>query len=142
MVNQRCLMAGDVAYLLAKVTLVVALVALAASCTPKLQSLREDLTPAQRVYAARGELNIALRQAVAYGAQPECSQTVVVGCHDPGVLKAVLEAGGQADDAISDAETIVAAPGSDDAALLYLNTARAALGRISDLLAQPEEAGA
>jgi hypothetical protein len=47
----------------AGVAALAVVVALLAGCTPRhtIQSMRQDLTPAQRVYAVRGEFNIALR---------------------------------------------------------------------------------
>jgi hypothetical protein len=49
------------------------------------------LTPEQQIFKLANEVNIAFEPAVAYAMQPKCSATVVVACHDPKVVKVLLQ---------------------------------------------------
>lgn len=48
------------------------------------------LTPEQRIFKLANEVNIAFEPAVAYAQQPKCSDTMIVACHDPEVVKIFL----------------------------------------------------
>lgn len=114
------------------VVALVFLVATLAGCA----STQSDLTPAQRVYALQSELDAVLNEVETYAAQPECSEAVAVACHDPDVLAALVDAAGDADTALDEAEAVVRSAGGDREPVVYINAARAALGRISTLLVE------
>lgn len=75
----------------------------------------EELTPATQVYVLKDQFDTQLDMLKAYAAQPACSATVVVGCHDPKVVDRLAQLAAEVDAALDLAEASVFS-GSDDAA--------------------------
>ena len=61
------------------------------------------LTPEQRIFKLANEVNIAFEPAVAYAQQPKCSDTMIVACHDPKVVKIFLRLREEANAALATA---------------------------------------
>lgn len=94
------------------------------------------LTPGQQIYQLQLQLDAVLTEVELYAAQPPCTDTVIVACHDPDALAVVVEGLGDADLALDQARTAVEAGGSAATVTLYANIARAALERATRELAK------
>ena len=66
------------------------LVLAACSVTPVRSGLTEteqaSLTPEQQLFVAEADYLVNKADFVAYAEQPRCTETLVVGCHDPAVV--------------------------------------------------------
>lgn len=49
------------------------------------------LTPGQTIFKLANEVNLAFDPAVKYAQQPKCTATRAIECHDPGVVKIMLQ---------------------------------------------------
>lgn len=87
----------------------------------------EAQTPQQRLFAAQGEFNIALRTALVYTSQPPCSGTVLIGCHKPEVKAGIVESSKKAHDALKTAKAALATAQAADRVTAAAHLTRAML---------------
>jgi len=102
------------------------------------QAEKESLTPAQSIFKLAGEVNIAFEPAVAYASQPKCTPTNVLRCHDPEVVKVLLQLREQANVAFA-----IARGNPDAAAIAVLaNAIRLVLAELQTELLKTKTQGA
>ena len=97
-----------------------------------------DLSPQLQVYQLQRQLDDSIAEIEVYAAQPECTDAVVVACHDPEAVDYAVMAAKEADSALDQAEAAVRAGGTDVA--VYIDLARSALARIALYIAAKEAA--
>lgn len=97
---------------------------------------KAQLTPAQRVYALKGEYDILLGQVIAYARQPECSEVLAIACAEPEIVATSAVFARQADDALDTAELAVRT--DDLASANYAAVARMLVARLSAYLITKE----
>ena len=107
------------------------------SCaTPWYVPGEDPTTPQLQIYELQRQLDEAIGEIEVYAAQPECSDAVVVSCHDPEAVDLAVAAAKEADTALDSAEAVVRAGGTDVA--VYVDLARTALNRIAAYLVARE----
>ncbi len=102
-------------------------------------TVQETLTAEERsllkadalIYAYKADLDLMLDDIIAYKAQPLCTEGIVVGCHQPRVVKYLVEAADAANKAL-DVARLMTGDDREAAAL----TARATLRELTIRLVQ------
>lgn len=85
------------------------------------------LTPAQEVYQLQLQFDAVLAEVELYAAQPPCSPTLIVGCHNPDTLASIAAALTEADRQLDLAAAAVRSGAAPSTVAALANAARAAL---------------
>jgi hypothetical protein len=106
-----------------------------AACAPPAEPSQPALSPQYQVYQAKLRFDAALDPALAYAAQPRCSNELVVGCSDQLAVESLAHYAHKADAALDAAEAAVRASPTGGDYQVQLAVARSALAQINAMLA-------
>jgi hypothetical protein len=113
-------------------TLAVVLIVTACGSLGLTDAEKAQLTPAQRVFALKGEFSILLDAVVAYAEQPRCGPTVAAACSDQAVVDKAADLATRAGDSLDLAQAAVQA--GDASAAGRAATARLLMAELSNYL--------